>query len=146
MNDGWREVFRGVVHPWHHDQFGHMNVRWYGHLFDDAVFHLYAEAGIGAAAMEAEHGIHTVSANASTNFIKELKAGDLVRIEGGVSRIGTKSVTITLRMRHVDTGAVHATYDLVEVGFDPKTRQAAALPQAIRDRLQAFSVESKPVK
>jgi len=34
------EILRGVVHPWYCDTFGHMNVRWYSHFFDDAAFHL----------------------------------------------------------------------------------------------------------
>jgi len=35
------EILRGVVHPWYCDTFGHMNVRWYSHFFDDAAFHLW---------------------------------------------------------------------------------------------------------
>lgn len=29
-----------VVHPWHCDDMGHMNVRHYAAMFDDASFHL----------------------------------------------------------------------------------------------------------
>ncbi|WP_292294653.1 hypothetical protein, partial [Marivita sp.] len=32
------EVMRAVVHPWHHDHFGHMNVRHYATFFDDATY------------------------------------------------------------------------------------------------------------
>ena len=31
------EILRGVVHPWYCDTFGHMNVRWYSHFFDEEV-------------------------------------------------------------------------------------------------------------
>ena len=142
MSEGWRELLRGVVHQWHQDQFGHMNVRWYGHFFDDAVYHLWSEFGISLQRLEREFGVHSVSARATTDFIKELHAGDLVRIEGGVSRIGNRSVTFTLRMRHVDTGEIHATYSIVEVLFDPKTRKSAPIPAPLREALSAFVVDA----
>ena len=132
------EIFRGVIHPWHHDIFGHMNVRWYGHFFDDAAFHLWPALGISLQTMEREHGVHTVTAKTTTNFIKELKAGDLIVVDAAVTRLGNKSVSVELRMKHVDTGEVHATYEFTEVYFDPKTRRSAEMPQAVRDTLSAY--------
>jgi acyl-CoA thioester hydrolase len=89
-----------------------------------------------------EHGIHTVSAQAATRFVKELVAGDLIAIDGVVTRIGTKSTNFHLRMMHADTGDLHATYDLVEVFFSPATRTSAPMPDAVRERLIAYLVES----
>jgi acyl-CoA thioester hydrolase len=131
------ELLRGVVHPWHHDIFGHMNVRHYAPFFDDASFHLYSRLGLTLSGMMAAHGVHMVSAKAETNFIRELKAGDLFVIDGGVARIGNRSMALKLRMVHAETGEVHATYDLTEVFFDPKTRKSAPMPEAVRARLAA---------
>ena len=142
MEAGWNEVMRGVIHPWHHDQFGHMNVRWYAHFFDDAVYHMYAVAGLSLNELLNTHGVHTVSARATTNFVQEAQAGDLVRIEGAITRLGGKSVTLSLRMLNVDTGALHATYDLVEVCFDPETRSSASFPPALRAQLEAQVVST----
>lgn len=141
MSDGWSELLRGVVHPWHHDQFGHMNVRWYAHFFDDAAFHLYPVFGTSLTRIQREHGVHTVTASATTNFIKELSAGDLIRIDGGVGRIGNKSVTFALRMINVDTGELHATYDMVEVFFDPNTRKSTDIPDPVRALLSSNVVD-----
>lgn len=129
------ELLRGVVHPWHHDIFGHMNVRHYAPFFDDASFFLYSALGIPISWVMAQHGVHIVSAKAETNFIKELKAGDGFIIDGAVKRLGTRSITFHLRMIHVETGALHATYDLTEVFFDPQTRASAPMPDAVRQRL-----------
>ncbi len=41
----WREIYRSVVFPWNCDQYGHMNVRWYAHHFDDAGFGLWSVIG-----------------------------------------------------------------------------------------------------
>ncbi|MDF0601320.1 thioesterase family protein [Psychromarinibacter sp. C21-152] len=134
------ELFRGVVHPWHHDHFGHMNVRHYAPFFDDATYHMWTLLGLAYSEMQAEHGVHTVSGTATTTFIKELVAGDLIRIDGAVTRIGGKSVTFHLRMLHADTGALHATYDLVEVFFDPETRSSATIPPEVRAKLEAHQL------
>lgn len=130
------EVLRGVIHPWHEDHFGHMNVRHYAPFFDDAVYHMWTRLGLPYSGMLAEYGVHMVSVEAKTRFVKELKAGDLIVIDGVVSRIGTRSCTFDLRMRHADTGAEHAAYEIVEVVFDPGTRKSAPMPDAIRARLQ----------
>lgn len=132
------DLTRGVVHPWHHDHFGHMNVRHYAPFFDDASYHLWTCLGLPYSAMLKDHGIHCVTAQATTNFLKELTAGDLIRIDGTVVRVGTKSVTFRLAMHHADTGETHATYDLVEVFFDPKTRRSTAMPEAVRQSLAAW--------
>lgn len=129
------ELLRGVVHPWHHDSFGHMNVRHYAPFFDDASFFLYIALGIPISWMLSEHRVHIVSAKAETTFIKELVAGDGFVIDGAVRRLGNRSMTFHLRMIHVETGALHATYDLTEVFFDPHTRTSAPMPDAVRERL-----------
>lgn len=125
-------LYRGVVHPWHHDIFGHMNVRHYAPFFDDASFHFYAAMGLSLETMLAEYGVHVVTARAETNFVRELKAGDLFLIDGAIVRLGGRSVTALLRMRHALTGEVHATCAITEVFFDPATRRSAPMPEAVR--------------
>lgn len=132
-------LLRGVIHPWHHDHFGHMNVRHYAPFFDDACYHLWAALGIGYDAMLATHGVHCVTAQASTGFVRELVAGDLILIDGTVTRVGTKSATFHLRMLHATTGALHATCDVVEVFFDPVTRRAVVMPDAVRAVLDGWN-------
>lgn len=123
---------RGVVHPWHHDIFGHMNVRHYAPFFDDASFHFYAIMGLSLESMLTEHGVHVVTARSETNFLRELKAGDLFVIDGAVKRLGNRSVTLQLRMLHAETGALHATCEITEVFFDPRSRSSAPMPEAVR--------------
>jgi len=138
----WLELTRGVVHPWHLDHFGHMNVRHYAPFFDDATYHLWTRLGLPASVMKRDYGVHCVTASATTNFIVELLAGDLIVIDGAVTDLGRKSISIRLRMHNADTGVRHATYDLVEVVFDPATRTSAAMPDALRDRLTPQVVDA----
>ena len=131
----WMELTRGVVHPWHHDHFGHMNVRHYAPFFDDASYHLWTMLCLPYSVMIEKYGVHCVTASATTNFIQELVGGDLIRIDGALTRLGGKSVGFQLRMFHADTGVLHATYDMVEVIFDPKTRRSAPMPDPLRAAL-----------
>ena len=56
---------------------------------------------------------------------------------GDAVESATKSATFQLRMHHADTGRLHATYDVVEVFFDPGTRASVEIPAGIRAKLQA---------
>jgi acyl-CoA thioester hydrolase len=139
---GWLELSRGVVHPWHHDHFGHMNVRHYAPFFDDASYQIWTRIGLPYSRMLEEHGVHCVTASATTTFVRELVAGTLIIIDGAVTRVGTKSAGFRLRMLGADTGTLHATYDMVEVVFDPATRASAPMPDAVRRALEAHLVDA----
>ncbi len=139
-------VFRGVVHPWHHDIFGHMNVRHYAPFFDDASFHFYAVIGLNIERVLNEHGVHVVTARSETNFLRELKAGDLFVIDAAVKKIGNRSVTVELRMLHAETGNVHATCTITEVFFDPKTRRSAPMPEPVRELYGRWLISDEPAE
>ena len=131
------EILRGVVHPWYCDAFGHMNVRWYTHFFDDAAFHIWPLYWGSHKKMLDEFSIHTVVASATIQFHKELVTGDLILVDCLLTRIGRKSCTFTERMLHVDTKEIHATYETVEVFFNPETRKSAEIPAVIKQALDS---------
>ena len=74
---GWQETHRTVVHAWMCDHFGHVNVRYYAHLFDDAGFALWSRSGITRAVFE-RSGLHTVVARTETDLRIELLPGQVV--------------------------------------------------------------------
>ncbi|MCH4565425.1 thioesterase family protein [Halomonas sp. EGI 63088] len=131
------EVLRGVVHPWYCDSFGHMNVRWYSHFFDDATLHLWPLYWSSHKRMQDELGVHTVTASATVQFQRELVSGDLILVDSSLNRVGGKSSTFILRMLHVDTREVHATYEVTEVFFATKTRKSTSMPTSIRQALES---------
>jgi acyl-CoA thioester hydrolase len=137
--DGWMATYRAVVFPWHCDHLGHLNVRWYGHFFDDAGWHLWSQIGMSHVTFK-ERGIVTVVASIKTDFHHESGPGDLLRVESAFTRIGGKSLTMTQRMTNAETGVLCATQDVVEVFFGMESRKAAAMPDDIRDKLEAVVV------
>ena len=40
-------------------------------------------------------------------------------------------------MLHVDTGEVHATYETIDVFFNPQSRKSAEMPASIRQALES---------
>ena len=127
----WMETHRSVVHPWYCDHIGHMNVRFYGHFFDDAGFHIWNMVDGAHAAMK-KNGVGIVVAKTTNDFLREANAGELLIINSGFTRLGNKSLTYTQRMTNAENGALIATQDAVEVFFDLKARKSTDMPNEIR--------------
>ena len=137
----WREIYRSVVFPWNCDHYGHMNVRWYAHHFDDAGFHMWSLVGCAQKAMR-ERGFHPIVAQTKIDYIHELIVGELLVIEGAFTRIGNKSVSHTLRMYNADSRVHCATQESVEVFFNPTARSSCAMPDDIRVALSTALIPS----
>ena len=138
----WTETHRGVVHPWLCDVLGHMNVRWYAHLFDDAEFHLWSIIGLSHATLKSK-GIVTVIANTNTNFLHEATAGELLTIESAFTKLGVKSLSISQRMTNSENTVLIATQEVVGVFFDFNTRKGVAMPDEFRAKLKTVLVSPK---
>ena len=128
-----------VVQRWHLDQFGHMNVRWYAHLFDDAIWMLWGAMGLDQRSLQDDHGCHTVTAVSETTFRRECVDGDLLRVDGAVTKVGTKSVAFHLTARTQRTGEAHATCRVVEVFVAPGDHASMPIPNALRGRLETLA-------
>ncbi|MBX3271955.1 MAG: thioesterase family protein [Sandaracinaceae bacterium] len=135
MSGDWRETHRGLAHAWMCDHFGHVNVRFYAHFFDDAGFALWSMCGVTRDVFGAA-GVHTVVARTETDLRAELRAGQPIAIASRFERLGQKSVTYRQVLRDPETGRVHAEQRAVEVFFDPVTRTSRPIPDAIRALLE----------
>lgn len=134
------EVYRGVVFPWHCDQLGHMNVRHYVGMFDEAGFHLLSAAGMKMSEM-AETGRSFADVKHVITYEAEQRVGSLLVIEGCIRRIGTKSMTSFQRMTNVETGELAATTEITMVYFDLKERKSLIIPDALREGFEKLLVE-----
>ena len=132
-------TYRGVVHPWHCDTMGHMNVVWYVSKFDDASWQLAAMLGLHHSYFIKNHmGIAAVEQN--IKYKSELEAGSTVTIRSGVLDIKEKVVRIIHEMRSDSTGEVAATMVLTAVHFDTRKRKSCPFPQSILKRGKMFTV------
>lgn len=130
------EVGSAVVHPWHLDQFGHMNVRWYSHFFDDASFQFLQRLGLSPTT---DQSAHCVTARATTEFKSEVLLGTCLKILGSIKRIGGKSLTLHYRLVGATDGRDYANCETVEVFVDAATHQSTEIPDDLRRPLEHFA-------
>ncbi|RPI07068.1 MAG: thioesterase [Ignavibacteriae bacterium] len=133
-------TYRGVVHPWHCDIMGHMNVVWYVSKFDEAAWQFAAMMGLDNSYFIKKHmGIAAVQQNIT--YKSEITAGSAVTVRSGVLEIKEKTVRIVHEMRNDSTGAVAAVMILTVVHFNTQKRKSCPLPADIRKRGNEFMVQ-----
>ncbi|WP_203427153.1 thioesterase family protein [Sinorhizobium sp. BG8] len=128
------ELTSFVVHQWQCDHFGHLNVRHYASMFDDAIFVFWNRAGLKRNSV-----VVPVTASMKLTFRSEVSAGTVVRIESLVERVGGKSVTIVFRMLDSTDASLLAESEVVEVFFDLGSRESRPVPDKIRSSLELHS-------
>lgn len=127
-------TFVGVAHPWMCDAMGHVNVRHYAAMLDDASFQLLGHIA-GDAAAEIDGWADVCCA---IEYKHETRAGTLLTVRSHVVRIGRSSLTY----RHVMSGSldevVRAEAEVTTVRFDLAGRQSRPLAAALRGRAESL--------
>jgi acyl-CoA thioester hydrolase len=130
---GW-ELHRTIVMPAHCDAYGHMNVRHYAAMFDEAGWHILARAGVSLTDLRAR-GLGSVVASLTIDFHHELTAGQLVVVSGAFTRVGAKSFAYEMRLYEADAMTHCATQKTIEVCFDTARRASAPLPDDVKEAI-----------
>lgn len=133
MNN-WLVFNRGVVFPWHCDHYGHMNVRWYSHFFDDGSFLSWSTIGLDMPALVSS-GVHAVVASSNVQFKCETLAGTALTILGRFAQIGNTSVTVEQRMVESLSENLHAEHKYVLVFCNSESRQPVRIPNNFREKI-----------
>lgn len=139
MTDRSLVTLVGVVHPWMCDTMGHVNVRHYAAMFDDASFQLLGHIAGAEAAGDTSKGWADV--RTEIDYKHETKPGELITIRSHVVKIGRSSVTFEQVMCGSLDGVMHAKCRTVSVRFDLVARAATALDPDMRRRAEALLVE-----
>ncbi|WP_296745772.1 thioesterase family protein [Mesorhizobium sp.] len=129
-------TYVGVTHPWMCDRMGHVNVRHYAAMFDDASFQILGHIA-GQDASEAGWA----DVRTETEYRHETRAGALVTIHSHVVKVGRTSVTFEQVMSGSSDGIVRAVSRTTSVRFDLEARAATPLDDAMRQRAQALLAE-----
>jgi acyl-CoA thioester hydrolase len=128
-------TFTGVVHPWMCDAMGHLNVRHYVAMLDDASFQLLGHVA-GKDADPARVGWADV--RMEIDYLHETAAGALVTVHSHVEKIGTSSIAYAHALSGSIDGVLRARAKVVTVHFDLTARRKAALPDDMRLRAEAL--------
>ncbi len=135
-------TYRGVVHPWHCDAMGHMNVVHYASKFDDAAWQFLSMLGVDIAYYKKSHcGVAALEQH--TTYKSELHAGCTVTIRSGIVEIRDKILRIRHEMRNNASGEISAIMILTIVHFDTKKRKSCPFPKKIRTRAEGYRISGK---
>lgn len=136
-------LHKGAVHPSLCDVMGHMNVRHYVGMFDDASFQLLAEATGWSSSAQEWQGRGWADVHHQIDYQGELHAGALVEIEGGITKMGNSSFTACYVMKNKMTGEQTATMTAKVVFFDLDARKSMQLTDEIRQQIETRRIDTQ---
>lgn len=124
------------------DAFGHVNNTVYFRYFETIRVRYFEQ--IGTSLSIASEGFTPILASAKCDFKYPVVYPDRLRIEAGVTRIGTSSYNIAYRIFSSAQQLVVALGDSVVVNLDSRTKRPVALPPEMLARIcQIEGVELK---
>ncbi len=134
-------VQRSVAHPWMCDVLGHLTTRYYVGMFDDAAYHfLYAVFGWTGSSDDTGK-MAWVDVRQCIEYRNEVTPGELLEICACLTRIGTKSITISYEMTKLGSNEIVATMEVVCVLFDLEKRCGLPLTDELREAASKHLLE-----
>src|SRR5260370_39775088 len=122
------------VEPTWIDYNGPMNMAYYNVLFDRAVDEAYELIGIGAAYVEKRRRSF-FTAEVHLRYLRELHAGDAVRVTFQLLDFDAKRLHYFEALRHAEAGWLSATSENMALHVDMAARKTAPFPERIAAQL-----------
>lgn len=126
--------YKGTAHPWFCDVMGHMNIRHFMTMFDEAAYHLLFQVFGWSGNQDSSAGVGWADVRHVVEYQAEVRAGDLLEIRGCIAKVGTKSITIRYEMFNLANDELTATLECVCVLLDLKSRKSVALSDKFRQQ------------
>jgi acyl-CoA thioester hydrolase len=112
------------------DYNGHLNMAYYNVLFDRAVDEAFTLLGCGPDYVKAHHH-STFTAEVHVRYLRELRAGDSVRVTFQLLEYDAKRMHYFEQLFHATEGWVSATSENMSLHVDMNAKKAAAFPAEI---------------
>ena len=135
-------IYRVTVPPEYQDENGHMNVRGYMAIFDDAGYPFVAKLGLtpeyhqqhGTGGFDLEHHLH---------YLNEVHIGDEVVIYIRVLGRSAKRMHYMMFMVNVTRGTLAATFECVNAFADLSARRTAPYPAEIAAKIDVLLTDHR---
>lgn len=127
---GFVETYRGCVHAWECDHYGHLNVQFYIGRISDAFGTLMGLIDMGGDAV-ARRNLGLVAVHQENEFRRELRAGALVVVQSGIAGIGGKKIRLHHRLYNGESGELAFEARVLCICMDLTARRAAPLPEDV---------------
>jgi acyl-CoA thioester hydrolase len=121
------------VEPQWIDYNGHLNMAYYNVLFDRAVDETYALIGVGPDYV-ATRRQSVFTAEAHVRYLRELHAGDPVRVTFQLLDYDAKRLHYFEQLFHAEEGWVSATSENLSLHVDMGSKKTAAFPSDVMAR------------
>ena len=127
---------RATIPPDYLDIMGHMNVRWYIALYDEAAWKFFASFGMNEDYYRTEQA-GGFALKQFIQYLAEVRVGETVAIRGRVLGRSAKRVHFMLFMVNETTGALASTFEVLGSHADMRIRRTSPYPPAIASQLDA---------
>jgi acyl-CoA thioester hydrolase len=121
------------VEPAWIDYNGHLNMAYYNVLFDRAVDEAFGLLGCGADYVK--RGFSNFTAEAHVRYLRELQAGDPVRVTFQLLDHDSKRMHFFEQLFHAHEGWVSATSENMSLHVDMTAKKTAPFPPQLLNRL-----------
>jgi acyl-CoA thioester hydrolase len=122
------------VEPGWIDYNGHLNMAYYNVLFDRAVDEAYELLGCGITYLQkTQHS--TFTAEVHVRYLRELRAGDPVRVTFQLLGFDQKRMHYFEQLFHAEEGWLSATSENMTLHVDMTARKTAPFPEYILARI-----------
>lgn len=133
-------VYRLVIPTEYLDENGHMNMRWYLAVYDDAGYPLAQRLGL-TPAFHAAHGSGGFDLEHHIHYLSEVMIGDEVVIYARLLGHSAKRVHYMMFMVNETRGRLASIFECVTSFADLRARRTAPYPPQIAARIAELAAE-----
>jgi len=133
-------LYRATIPPAYEDENGHMNIRWYLAVFDDAGYPFAASLGL-TPEYHAQHGTGGFDLEHHIHYLSEVLVGDEVAVTVRLLDRSAKRIHYMMFMINETRGTLAAIFECVNSFADLTVRRTAPYPDAIARRIDALLAE-----
>jgi acyl-CoA thioester hydrolase len=130
-------VYRAVIPPAYEDRNGHMNVRWYLALYDEAGDVLYPMLGLTADYFAAS-GMGGFDLEHHLWYVAEVRIGDTVEIRARILARSSKLMHYVMFMTNETRGGLSSIFECVHAHADLSVRRTAPFPAHAATRIDDY--------
>ena len=130
-------VYRAMIPPAYEDRNGHMNVRWYLALYDEAGDAMYPMLGLTADYFAAS-GMGGFDLEHHLWYAAEVHVGDNVVITARILARNSKLMHYMMFMVNETRGVLSSIFECVHAHADLTARRTAPFPAQVAAKIDAF--------
>jgi len=132
------ETARGVMHAWQCDHMGHVNVRGYTEIFEQACWQLYNRIGITPSLLRSGK-VNMAAVQQNISYRRELLGGDVVMVRSAILEMRDKVLRFSHELVNCETDEVCAECEFTVVCLDAEARKSRAFPPEVVARARQLA-------